>query len=188
MLAASKEWIASIDDDVHLKDVWIEEIWSYIKHKNMAVGGRVAFNKRHSKWFVSKKGVETQTSRGRVQNTLLRKDWISGINAVEVWGIDENIYITELLTKKGIEWYTVPVNSIHSNGCFPNAIGEGTRCGARWRRMGYYKTWPQILKHSIRAILGGIKISFMTRENFYIQAAIKRAIGYIRGFVRWNKY
>ena len=188
----STDYIVLVDDDVILKDNWIEEVWKF-NDGNSALGGVVPFNARHEKIFKRiKEPILRTKGSARTSNTLIRKEWFDDIDfnlrPVSVWGVDENTWFLNHLMKKGIEFYTVPVLSRHSKKLPVTPIKTGIRMAARWHRMGRYPTWKGMLKHIIGNLVGAFKASFKTRDCYYIVKMSKNAIGYFIGYGWWHKY
>jgi glycosyltransferase involved in cell wall biosynthesis len=186
------DYFVFVDDDVILKDNWIEDVWKY-NDGNSALGGVVPFNERHAKVFKKiKKPILRIKGAARTSNTLMRKVWFEdlkiGLNNNQLWGVDENIWFMDYLRERAINFYTVPVLSRHSRKLPVTPIKTGMRMGARWHRMGRYPSWKGMLKHIIGNLVGAFKASFRTRDCYYITKMSKNIIGYFIGYGWWHKY
>ncbi len=182
------EYFVLVDDDVHLKDGWIEEIWPYMNDGIGAVGGRVAYHEKHMKWFSKNKNTISVKIFGRTQNTIIRKETLKGLKYFSVWGIDDNIFFTQYVTSKDWKWLTVPIDSYHVRGCTELSFIVGARGGARHRVMGIIPSWFSICHKFVQNLGGAFKAAYKTRELWFIWHGIKQSIGLVYGFGNWGKY
>jgi glycosyltransferase involved in cell wall biosynthesis len=182
------DYFVMVDDDVILADDWIEQMWKY-SHKINALSGVVPFNERHAKIFKKMtKPILRTTGGARTSNVLMHKNWFRNLRVPEMHGVDENVWFMNYLQNGAIAYYTVPVLSSHSKDLPVTPVKTGIRMAARWRRMGRYKNWLQMLKHITRNLAGAFKASFKTRDCYYIVKMTKNTIGYFIGFGLWHEY
>jgi hypothetical protein len=183
----STEYFVMVDDDVILKENWIEDMWEF-DHKIAALSGVVPFNERHAKIFKQRtKPILRTTGGARTSNTLMQKIWFRNLRVPYMYGVDENIWFMDYLRDGGIKSYTVPVLSRHSKRLLVTPVKTGIRMAARWHRMGRYN-WIGMLKHIARNLIGAYKASFKTKDCYYIIKMTKNVIGYFIGFGWWHKF
>lgn len=184
---ATTDYFVSMDDDITLKDGWIEEMWPYMK-PDTVIGGIVATSVREVKYRNTITKPLKRVDLGKLQNTILRKDWFIDMSCPREIGIDDHMFVNMKLVEMGLDWYLVPVISIHTVGYKPEAFKEGIRAAARRRRLGTLSKWSSLIRSVIAHIVSGIKIGIKTRDPYFIVYFSKMGLGYLIGFGKWSVY
>lgn len=185
--SVTTEYFVSMDDDVTLKDGWIEEMWPYMKDDTI-IGGIVATSLREVKYRKTIIKPLFRELLGKLQNTILKKEWFDVIKHPKEIGIDDHMFINIKMLEKGKKWFLVPVISVHTAGYKPAAFREGIRAGARRRRLGILNNWIQVVKTAVGHIISGIKIGIRLKDPYFMTYFAKMGLGYIIGFGKWNIY
>jgi glycosyltransferase involved in cell wall biosynthesis len=184
---ATTDYIVCVDDDVELKDNWIEDMWPYLRDNN-AIFGQVPINAYHEKRLRKFTRPMRTIENARLQNTILRRKLLYCFKYRPMcYGIDAGLYFGKFLAKIDKPMLLVPVFSPHVKLPTPRGLRDGLRGGAKGRRTGDL-TWRGLLKYLILNTIGSIKCAFQYGSYWYFRHGVQMSIGLLIGFLKWSEY
>jgi len=190
---AKTDYVVFVDDDVQLKDNWIEEMWPYMRDE-VSIVGFVYLNKQHLQRV---RGLsyprEANVWESRLQNTIVKRKYLSGFKRVDsidkpvdrAYGIDAGVYFGKFLAERGKRQLLVPVFSKHVGLHKPRPLREGIRGGSRRRYMGMLNE-KSLVKYTMGNFLGGIKNMFKYKSLWHLRHPFLKVAGLIYGFFKWS--
>lgn len=192
-MMAKTDYVVFVDDDVQLKDNWIEEMWPYMKNE-VSITGFVYLNEHHLQRVKNLSYPrEANVWESRLQNTIVRREYLSGFKRVDKvgkivdrgYGVDAGAYFGKFLAERGKRQLLVPVFSKHVDLHKPQPFREGIRGASRRRNMGMLDE-KTFLKYTMGTLLGGIKNVFKYKSLWHLRHAFLQTAGSIYGFFKWK--
>lgn len=181
---ATTEYIVIVDDDVHLRDQWIEKVWPYIRN-DAAVFGFVYLNENHYNLHRLRKRnvVNADKWMARLQNTVVKRTWLANFAVKHLYGIDAGTYFGDYLAKHGKRMLLAPIFSKHVSNHVAKPFREGVRGGSKRRFMGMLRPL-EFFTYVTRLFLGGLKMAFQFRTIWYLKHATLQTLGFIYGYFK----
>lgn len=175
-----------VDADVKLSNVWIERMWPYVKD-NAAIHGRLYRNAAHARYLNDYELLSVPVkTRMFTHNTIIRTRYVLDWEPDPKLNAFEDYALTQHIIEKGGSIYKVPVlgRHQHQGSDFKAAMWAGA--GARIS--GRYTRFRDVVKDSIKLILGGVKRTLKMNNDWFTMYALRQGLGMMWGYIRYEKY